>query len=161
VPFVPTHQRGQTSRRAADRTRRRARQDRPSPRLQRDLSLRPVEGRYRVAIFDQFEVATTEAQNALLKTLEEPPDYAVLIVLASDPELLLPTIISRCQQVPLRPLTSAQVREALIKQWNVEANHANLLAHLSGGRLGWAVTPPAIRPSCPRAPNTWTICKRC
>jgi DNA polymerase-3 subunit delta' len=108
--------------------------------LQHDLSLRPVEGRYRVAIFDQFEVATIEAQNALLKTLEEPPDYVVLIVLASDPELLLPTIVSRCQQVPLRPLTIIQVREALIKQWNVEAHQANLLAHLSGGRLGWAVT---------------------
>jgi DNA polymerase-3 subunit delta' len=115
--------------------------------LQHDLALRPVEGRYRVAIFDQFEVATTEAQNALLKTLEEPPDYVVLIVLASDPELLLPTIVSRCQQVPLRPLTIAQVREALIKTWNVEAGHANLLAHLSGGRLGWAVNAasnPAI-----------------
>jgi DNA polymerase-3 subunit delta' len=108
--------------------------------LQHDLSLRPVEGRYRVAIFDQFEVATIEAQNALLKTLEEPPDYVVLIVLASDPELLLPTIVSRCQQVPLRPLTIAQVHEALTKKWNVEANYANLLAHLSGGRLGWAVS---------------------
>jgi len=108
--------------------------------LQHDLSLRPVEGRYRVAIFDQFEVATTEAQNALLKTLEEPPDYVVLIVLASDPELLLPTIVSRCQQIPLRPLTLTQVREALIKKWNVEAQQAKLLAHLSGGRLGWAVS---------------------
>ncbi len=108
--------------------------------LQHDLALRPVEGRYRVAIFDQFEAATIEAQNALLKTLEEPPDYVVLIVLASDPELLLPTIVSRCQQVPLRPLTLAQVRDALIDQWNVEPNQANLLAHLSGGRLGWAVT---------------------
>jgi DNA polymerase-3 subunit delta' len=108
--------------------------------LQHDLSLRPVEGRYRVAIFDQFEVATVEAQNALLKTLEEPPDYVVLIVLASDPELLLPTIVSRCQQVPLRPLTVTQVREALIKHWNVAVDQANLLAHLSGGRLGWAVT---------------------
>jgi DNA polymerase III subunit delta' len=108
--------------------------------LQHDLALRPVEGRYRVAIFDQFEAATTEAQNALLKTLEEPPDYVVLIVLASDPELLLPTIVSRCQQMALRPLTIAQVREALIKQWRVEPNQANLLAHLSGGRLGWAVT---------------------
>src|SRR5512143_241114 len=108
--------------------------------LQHGLALRPVEGRFRVAIFNQFEGATGEAQNALLKTLEEPPDYAVLIVLASDPELLLPTIVSRCQQIVLRPLTITQVREALIKKWNVEANQANLLAHLSGGRLGWAVT---------------------
>jgi DNA polymerase III subunit delta' len=107
--------------------------------LQHDLSLRPVEGRYRVAIFDQFETATIEAQNALLKTLEEPPDYAVLIVLTADPELLLPTIVSRCQQMALRPLTTAEVREALIKSWRMEAHQADVLAHLSGGRLGWAV----------------------
>jgi DNA polymerase III subunit delta' len=107
--------------------------------LQHDLALRPLEGRYRVAIFDQFETATVEAQNALLKTLEEPPNYAVLIVLTADPELLLPTIISRCQQIALRPLTIAEVREALIKTWRVEAQQADVLAHLSGGRLGWAV----------------------
>ncbi len=117
--------------------------------LQHDLSLRPVEGRYRVAIFDQFEVATTEAQNALLKTLEEPPGYVILIVLASDPELLLPTIVSRCQQVPLRPLTITQVREALLKKWNVEPDHGNLLAHLSGGRLGWAVSAASDTSSMP------------
>jgi DNA polymerase-3 subunit delta' len=108
--------------------------------LQHDLALKPIEGRFRVVIFGQFETATIEAQNALLKTLEEPPDYAVLIVLASDPELLLPTIVSRCQSIALRPLTMAQVRDALITTWKVEAEQANLLAHLSGGRLGWAVT---------------------
>jgi DNA polymerase III subunit delta' len=107
--------------------------------LQHDLALRPLEGRYRVAIFDRFETATIEAQNALLKTLEEPPDYAVLIALTSDPELLLPTIVSRCQQIVLRPLTIAEVREALIKSRLVEAQQADVLAHLSGGRLGWAV----------------------
>jgi DNA polymerase III subunit delta' len=114
--------------------------------LQHDLALRPMEGRYRVAIFDQFETATVEAQNALLKTLEEPPDYAVLVVLTADPELLLPTIVSRCQQMALRPLTTAQVREALIQTRHVEAHHADVLAHLSGGRLGWAVNA-AINPA--------------
>jgi DNA polymerase-3 subunit delta' len=115
--------------------------------LQHSLSLRPVEGRYRAAIFNQFETATVEAQNALLKTLEEPPDYAVLIVITSDPELLLPTIVSRCQALMLRPLTTAQVREALINRWGSSADRADVLAHLSGGRLGWAVnaaTDPAL-----------------
>jgi DNA polymerase III subunit delta' len=111
--------------------------------LQHDLALRPMEGRYRIAIFDQFETATVEAQNALLKTLEEPPDYAVLIVLTADPELLLPTIVSRCQQMALRPLTTAQVREALSQTWHVETQQADVLAHLSGGRLGWAVKAAA------------------
>jgi DNA polymerase III subunit delta' len=113
--------------------------------LQHDLALSPVEGKFRVAIFDQFELATIEAQNALLKTLEEPPSYAVLIVLASDPELLLPTIVSRCQLITLRPLTVAQVRAALIERWKVETDQANLLAHLSGGRLGWAINAASDR----------------
>ncbi len=113
--------------------------------VQHDLALSPVEGKFRVAIFNQFELATIEAQNALLKTLEEPPSYAVLIVLASDPELLLPTIVSRCQLITLRPLTVAQVRAALIDQWKVEADRANLLAHLSGGRLGWAINAATDR----------------
>ena len=108
--------------------------------LQHDLALAPNEGRYRVAIFNQFEVATTEAQNALLKTLEEPPDYAVLMIITADPELLLPTIVSRCQLIALRPLTIAQVRLALTATWHIENDRADLLAHLSGGRLGWAVT---------------------
>lgn len=111
--------------------------------LEHDLALRPVEARYRVAVLDQFETATLEAQNALLKTLEEPPDYAVLILVAADPELLLPTIVSRCQSIPLRPLTVTQVRDALLARWRVEAGHADLLAHLSGGRLGWAVQAAA------------------
>ncbi len=107
--------------------------------LQHDLALSPIEGKFRVAIFDQFELATTEAQNALLKTLEEPPSYAVLVVLAADPELLLPTIVSRCQLLTLRPLTIGQVHKALTEHWGVETDRAQLLAHLSGGRLGWAV----------------------
>jgi DNA polymerase-3 subunit delta' len=107
--------------------------------LQHQLSLTPVEARWRVAILRRFEEATTSAANALLKTLEEPPPYVVLAVLASDADRLLPTIVSRCQQVPLRPLPVGVVQEALIERWNAEPEQAELLAHLSGGRLGWAV----------------------
>ncbi|RLC62134.1 MAG: DNA polymerase III subunit delta' [Chloroflexota bacterium] len=107
--------------------------------LQRQLALTPNEGRWRVAILRRFEEATTSAANALLKTLEEPPPYVVLAVLASDADHLLPTIVSRCQQVPLRPLPVAVVQQALIERWHAEPEQAELLAHLSGGRLGWAV----------------------
>ncbi len=108
--------------------------------LQRELSLSPVEARKRVAILDDFDRATIEAMNALLKTLEEPPSSVVLVVIAPEAELLLPTIVSRCQVVALRPLTTAQVRDALVSRWSVDAGRADLLAHLSGGRIGWAVT---------------------
>ncbi len=107
--------------------------------LQRQLALTPVEGHWRVAILRRFEEATTSAANALLKTLEEPPPYVVLVVLAGDADRLLPTIVSRCQQVSLRPLPVTVIRQALIERWHVEPERADLLAHLSGGRPGWAV----------------------
>jgi DNA polymerase-3 subunit delta' len=107
--------------------------------LQRQLALTPVEARWRVAILRRFEEATTSAANALLKTLEEPPSYVLIAVLASDADRLLPTIVSRCQQVPLQPLSIAVVRRALVERWSAGAEQAELLAHLSGGRLGWAV----------------------
>lgn len=107
--------------------------------LQRELALLPYEGKWRVAILTAFERATPEAANALLKTLEEPPRYVVLLLTATRIDQLLPTIVSRCQILWLRPLTIDQVQQALISQWNVEPSEAKLLAHLSAGRLGWAV----------------------
>ncbi len=107
--------------------------------LQHELALSPVEGRFRVALVDGMEHATAEASNALLKTLEEPPPYVVLILVALEPELLLPTIVSRCQPIPLRPLALEEVKSALVSRWGVAEERAEQLAHLSGGRLGWAV----------------------
>ena len=92
-----------------------------------------------MAILRRFEEATISAANALLKTLEEPPPYVVLAVLASDADRLLPTIVSRCQQVPLRPLPVAVVQRALVERWSAKPEQAELLAHLSGGRIGWAI----------------------
>ncbi len=107
--------------------------------LQHTLTLTPVEGRHRVAILRRFEEATASAANALLKTLEEPSSHVVLVALAREADLLLPTIVSRCQHVPLRPLPVSLVEQALMQRWNAGAEEASLLAHLSSGRLGWAV----------------------
>jgi DNA polymerase-3 subunit delta' len=107
--------------------------------LQHQLALTPVEGEWRIAILRRFEEVTTSAANALLKTLEEPPAYVVLAILANDADCLLPTIVSRCQQFPLRPLSVALVQQALAERWGAKPEQAKLLAHLSGGRLGWAV----------------------
>lgn len=107
--------------------------------LQRELALSPHEGHWRVAVLSDFERATVEAANALLKTLEEPPAQVVLVLTATEADTLLPTIVSRCQVLSLRPLSRSLAKEALISQWDVDAAQAELLAHLSGGRLGWAV----------------------
>ncbi len=107
--------------------------------LQHDLALAPMEGRFRVAILEGMDKATVEASNALLKTLEEPPPHVVLALIAPEAEALLPTIVSRCQLVALRPLSAQAVHHALVERWGIDDARAQTLAHLSGGRLGWAV----------------------
>ena len=86
-----------------------------------------------------FERATIGAANALLKTLEEPPAYAHLILMATNTESLLPTIISRSQQINLRPLAKSIIEQALIERWELTPEKAERLARIAGGRLGWAV----------------------
>jgi len=108
--------------------------------LRREAALFPLEGRWKVYIIRQMEQATTEAANCLLKTLEEPPPHVVLMLTASEAEALLPTIVSRCQVLNLRPLTTETVQRSLQERWGVDVERARLLARLSGGRLGWAVT---------------------
>jgi DNA polymerase-3 subunit delta' len=108
--------------------------------LTHQLALAPIEGPWQIAVLDRFELATAGAANALLKTLEEPPPTVVLVLLAQQAEALLPTIVSRCQVIPLRPIPRTIVEHALIHRWMVDAEHAKLLSHVCGGRLGWAVS---------------------
>ena len=103
------------------------------------VSRSPFEGRWKIVILRRFEEAEDPAANAFLKTLEEPPAHTRLILTARDASLLLPTIASRCQVFALRPLPLEEVETALTERWRVEPTEARLLAHLSGGRLGWAV----------------------
>jgi DNA polymerase-3 subunit delta' len=107
--------------------------------VERFLSLTPNESPHKIALIGAFERATIGAANALLKTLEEPPAYAHLILLAQDADVLLPTIVSRSQQIVLRPSATATVEQALREQWSVPAEQAAHLARISGGRMGWAI----------------------
>ncbi|NCF64729.1 MAG: DNA polymerase III subunit delta' [Anaerolineaceae bacterium] len=107
--------------------------------LQQELNLSPYEGRTRVAILKRFDTANTNAANAFLKTLEEPPSKVVLLLTANDADSLLPTIASRCRTVGLRPVSSALIEESLMIRWGIGADEALLLSHLAEGRLGWAV----------------------
>jgi DNA polymerase III subunit delta' len=106
--------------------------------LQKKLNLKPYQSRYRVLIFLRFQQANVEACNALLKTLEEAPSYAVLILTADNLEQLLPTIVSRCEVLRLRPMRIEEVMQELERR-GVESGRAKLIAHLSGGRFGYAL----------------------
>ncbi len=104
-----------------------------------DLTLKPVEAARRVARLHNFDAANDQTMNAFLKPLEEPPGEAVILLTAESADDLLPTIVSRCEVIALRPLPVAAVRDALITRWLAAADQAELLAHIAGGRLGWAV----------------------
>jgi len=111
--------------------------------LQREMALSPFEGRWRVSVLCDFQRATPEAANCLLKTLEEPPPKAVMVLTAVEAQALLPTIISRCQVFQLRPLPVEEVRQALQSDLKLESPRAELLARLSEGRVGWAIAASA------------------
>lgn len=102
------------------------------------LSLKPYLSQYKIVIFLRFQEANANAQNALLKTLEEAPSYAVLLLTADNAEQLLPTIISRCEILRLRPMSVEAVTGFLTSR-GIDEEKARLLAHLSGGRPGYAL----------------------
>lgn len=105
----------------------------------RMASLVPSEGRWRIFVIPEIERMLLPAMNSLLKTLEEPAPQVVLLLTSSEPEALLPTVLSRCQIVPMLPLSPDEVAQALSEQWQVPASDATALAALANGRIGWAV----------------------
>ena len=104
----------------------------------RATALKPFEGRTRVVIIDPAEEMNAAAQNAFLKTLEEPPPQVVFVLVTADESRLLPTIRSRCRRLELRLPSVADVEAALLER-DVNGDTARLLARLSRGRLGWAL----------------------
>ena len=118
------------------------------------LALKPFEARYRIAIFRDFDLARPQAQDALLKTLEEPGPASLLFLLARStdatlpttasgmtqtPEAILPTITSRSQMIRLRPVPAAVIADALVTQFAAGPEHAHLIAQVASGRVGWAI----------------------
>lgn len=106
--------------------------------LQHQLALSPYEGKWRLAVLPGFHQATASAANALLKTLEEPPHHVVLLLTAPSPEALLPTIVSRCEIIPLRLVPGDEVEAALLERIG-DPDGARLLTGLAGGRPGRAL----------------------
>jgi DNA polymerase-3 subunit delta' len=102
------------------------------------VNRRPAEGRRRLLIVDQAHRMGAEAANALLKTLEEPPEHAVIVLLTPIHHALLPTIRSRCQAVPFVAVPAGTIAEFLASECGVPREEAHMRAALSGGRIGAA-----------------------
>jgi DNA polymerase-3 subunit delta' len=107
--------------------------------LQREAILAPYEGKYRVLILRRADRATLEAANCLLKTLEEPPAHVVLILTAIHADALPQTVVSRCQRLDLRPVPERAIVQTL-QDRGLPSSQAGLVARLSGGRIGWALS---------------------
>ena len=104
---------------------------------------RPFEGRRRVVIVDEADALISEAQNALLKTLEEPPPGSVFVLITNRPDVLLPTVRSRCQRLRFGPLTPAEVADVLIRDHEVDAADAHAAAAAADGSVGRALAGSA------------------
>jgi DNA polymerase-3 subunit delta' len=107
--------------------------------VQQEMAMAPYSGQRRVCVIDGAELMTTQAANSLLKVLEDPPGESVFILLASNRQMLLSTIISRCMVISFQPLADDVLAQALMaKGYLPEASE--VAARLSGGRLGIALT---------------------
>ncbi len=107
--------------------------------VQGHIVFRPIDGPKRVVLIDDADKMNDAAANSLLKTLEEPPSYALLILVTSRPDSLPETILSRCQKIPFHSLSLSQVEAILVEKRGCKASDARLVAVLSGGRLGEAL----------------------
>jgi len=108
-------------------------------RLQSQLALAPYGGRWRIALLPDFHEATVSSANAMLKTLEEPPARVVLLLTSPAQELLLSTVVSRCEVVPLRSVATDTIVKSLLER-GISPERADLLAAVADGRPGRAIS---------------------
>lgn len=103
-----------------------------------DVGLKPFTGPYKVYMISEAEKMTTQAQNAILKTLEEPPAYAVILLLTANVNSLLPTILSRCVVLNMKPVSDELVKKYLMEQLQVPDYKAEVCAAFARGNVGKA-----------------------
>jgi len=107
--------------------------------LENDIYLRPYEASKKVYIIQEAQEMTEEANNALLKTLEEPPSDSVIILITSQPNRIFPTIASRCQKIYFSSFSNEILEEILSKEYGLDRSKSYFLSRFSSGRLGKAL----------------------
>ena len=100
---------------------------------------RPFEGRRRLVVIEEADALQSEAQNALLKTLEEPPPASVFVLITARPDMLLPTVRSRCQRLRFGPLAPSDVAAVLVRDHGFNETAAQAAAAASDGSVGRAL----------------------
>lgn len=103
-----------------------------------DVAIKPYSGPKKIYIINEGEKMTVQAQNALLKTLEEPPEYAVILILTSNVSTLLPTILSRCVVLNMRPVKDQQIKDFLMENMQIPDYKADICVAFARGNVGKA-----------------------
>ena len=103
------------------------------------IMIRPYSGNYKIYLVDEAEKMTVQAQNALLKTIEEPPSYAIIVLITTNEDAFLPTILSRCVKLNVKPLKDYTVKNYLASQMHVSDKEAEVYAAFARGNLGRAM----------------------
>ena len=103
-----------------------------------DVEIKPYSGPKKIYIVSEGEKMTVQAQNALLKTLEEPPEYAVILILTDNVNTLLPTILSRCVVLNMKPVRDAQIKEYLMENMGIPDYKADICVAFARGNVGKA-----------------------
>lgn len=104
-----------------------------------DIVLKPYMGPYKIYIISEADKMTPQAQNALLKTIEEPPEYAVLLLLTENEERLLPTITSRCVTLNMKPVSKEVVKKYLMEEYRIPDYRAEVCVAFAQGNVGKAI----------------------
>lgn len=105
-----------------------------------DMQIKPYSSRYKIYIIDEAEKLTQQAQNALLKTIEEPPAYGIIILLTTNADTFLQTILSRCVRLDFRPLRDTLVTQYLQEKYDLTDYECRFATAFAQGKIGRAVT---------------------
>ena len=108
--------------------------------INQDIVVKPYSSPYKIYIVDEAEKMNVQAQNALLKTIEEPPAYGVILLLTTNADAFLPTILSRCIRLDLKPVADDKLKDFLMKKCGVVDYQADICVDFSQGIVGKAVT---------------------
>ena len=107
--------------------------------LNGDIMIKPYSNRYKIYIIPEADLLTVQAQNALLKTIEEPPEYAIIFLLTENADSLLPTIRSRCVMLKLRNIKDTLIKKYLMEQLHIPDYQADICAAFAQGNMGKAI----------------------
>ena len=107
--------------------------------INNDISIKPYSSRYKIYIVDEAEKMNVQAQNALLKTIEEPPAYAVILLLTTNADTFLPTILSRCVTLNIKVVPDEKIRKFLMKHYQIPDYQAEVCVAFAQGNVGKAI----------------------